>query len=45
MCLPSKERFILMDDQLNIPEINDNFLDKLNELEWSLLIHYKSNKD
>ena len=30
-----------MDNQLNIPESNDNIPDILNELEWSLLIHYK----
>ena len=42
MCLPSKERFILIDEQLNIPENNDNIPDILNELECSLLIHYQA---
>ena len=29
-----------MDNQLNIPESNDNIPDILNEMEWSLQIHY-----
>ena len=30
----------LMDNQLNIPESNDNIPDILNEMDWSLQIHY-----
>ena len=30
----------LMDNQLNIPESNDNIPDILNEMEWNLKIHY-----
>ena len=40
-CVYLLRKDLLMDNQLNIPESNDNIPDILNELEWSLLIHYK----
>ena len=40
-CVFLLRKDLLMDNQLNIPESNDNIPDILNELEWNLLIHYK----
>ena len=39
-CVFLLRKNILMDNQLNIPESNDNIPDILNEMEWSLQIHY-----
>ena len=40
-CVYLLKKKLLFDNQLNIPESNDNIPDILNELEWNLLIHYK----
>ena len=39
-CVFLLRKNILMDNQLNIPESDDNIPDILNEMEWSLQIHY-----
>ena len=39
-CVFLLRKNILMDNQLNIPESNDNIPDILNEMKWSLQIHY-----
>ncbi len=39
-CVFLLRKNLLMDNQLNIPESNDNIPDILNEMEWSLQIHY-----
>ena len=39
-CVFLLRKNILMDNQLNIPESNDNIPDILNEMEWGLQIHY-----
>ena len=39
-CVFLLRKDLLMDNQLNIPESNDNIPDILNEMEWSLQIHY-----
>ena len=39
-CVFLLRKNFLMDNQLNIPESNDNIPDILNEMEWSLQIHY-----
>ena len=39
-CVFLLRKDLLMDNQLNIPESNDTIPDILNEMEWSLQIHY-----
>ena len=39
-CVFLLKKNYLMDNQLNIPESNDNIPDILNEMEWSIQIHY-----
>ena len=39
-CVFLLRKNFLMDNQLNIPESDDNIPDILNEMEWSLQIHY-----
>ena len=39
-CLFLLKKNYLMDNQLNIPESNDNIPDILNEMEWGLQVHY-----